>query len=126
MIAHQRAPREGLDFAIGVAFGLANIVVMGGLVRATVRTGGALPKPAAIWATVKFPVLYGALFATLHWGHVGAMAFLAGFTAMLIALLLTGLLPASRQPANSATASHAPAPAVPDTARSTTDTSSTS
>ena len=99
LVARHVSPRDGRDFTVGVAFGLANIVVMGGLVRAVLRTGGALPKKAAIWAAVKFPVLYGALFAALHWGHVDAMAFLAGFTAMLGALLITGLVPSPRRPA---------------------------
>ena len=94
---HFIAPRGGRDCAIGVAFGLANIVVLGGLVRATLRTDGALPKKAALWAAVKFPVLYGSLFAVVHWGQVNAMAFLGGFTAMLGALLITGLLPAAHR-----------------------------
>ncbi len=120
---HFIGPRGGVDFIVGVAFGAANIVVMGGLVRVTLRTGGALPKKAAIWAAVKFPVLYGALFAVLHWGHVNALAFLAGFTAMLGALLIAGLLPAShRRP--TAPSNTDGSPTTAGAARTTNDTPS--
>lgn len=97
---------------------------MGGLVRATLRTGGALPKKAAMWAAVKFPVLYGSLFAVLHWGHVNAMAFLGGFTAMLGALLIAGLLPASHRPAPAAPPSTDGSPTTASAARTANDTPS--
>ena len=127
LVARHIAPRDGRDFAIGAAFGLANILVMGGLVRAILRTGGALPKKAAIWAAVKFPVLYGALFAVLHWGHVDAMAFLAGFTAMLGALLITGLVPTPRRsapPSPGASGASASPPAATTLVRPAHDTPS--
>ena len=75
--------------AIGALFGFANIATLAGLVHSIVRTDGTQTRRAATLAAVKFPLLYAALFLVLKFGHVGPIGFLAGFTAMLAALLVT-------------------------------------
>src|SRR5262249_53572010 len=71
---------------------MVNLAVLAGLVRAVIRADGPLRARTSRLASVKFPILYGGLFALLHFAHVKPVAFLAGFTSMLIALLAFGLV----------------------------------
>ena len=56
------------------------------------RSGGPLKGRSLALLAVKFPLLYGALLLLLLRAHVAALHFLAGFTAMLLALLVSALV----------------------------------
>lgn len=79
-------------FAGGSLFGAANLALLALLVRAVLRVTGPQRRRALLLAGAKFPVLYALGYVLLFTLHVQPVAFLAGFTGSLVALVATALL----------------------------------
>lgn len=79
-------------FAAGSFFGAANLVLLALLVRAVLRAAGPQRRRALLLAGAKFPVLYALGYVLLVTLHVDPLAFVAGFTGSLVALVATALL----------------------------------
>jgi hypothetical protein len=85
-------PASSGAYCLGALFGMANLAVLAGLVRAVIRVDGPARGRALVFGALKLPVLYGILIALLLWAHVEPLAFLVGFTSILATLLVVGLV----------------------------------
>ena len=80
-----RSPRVGFSVAAGGAWNAANLWCLVHLLDAWL--GRASKRRALAWALVKFPVLYGILFALLPRPEVSLAGFGVGFTLVLAAAI---------------------------------------
>lgn len=77
-----------LAFLSGGIWGMINLLFITGLIRATIRPEGVdVPKAVGL-AIVKFPLLYGAGYFLLKVPQFGPLYLLAGFSLLLIIIVL--------------------------------------
>ncbi len=85
-----RAAVQGV--ALGALFGIASLLLIAVLVRELVRVEKPRRGRAAVLTAVKFPALYAAAYLAVRVLGADLIAFLVGFTLVLVALVAAALV----------------------------------
>jgi len=83
--------RFGLGLFIGTAWGIANFHFLSELIVAVITPGERNVRRVALWALLKFPVLYGAAYLILTYGKISVLSFLIGFLLLFAVVVLKAL-----------------------------------
>lgn len=72
----------------GAVWGILNLMLIMRLVRVTIRPDGAMPVAALGMALLKFPIMFVAGYFLLSFDRFDPLYLLAGFTGILLILIL--------------------------------------
>jgi hypothetical protein len=98
----------GKDFAygsaVGIAVGLINFKAIAFIVRRLTGPGGSFMVLYGIFGVLKFVLLAGIFFVLIYYKLFNVYGIVAGFSAVLLLIVIEGLLRASRPESNQLTA----------------------
>lgn len=80
--------RWALGFAGGALIGIANLLLLATLVREVIRPGRRNVGRIAALLAVKIPLVYGGLAALILWKLPPTLAIVAGFSLILVIIVL--------------------------------------
>lgn len=80
--------RFALGVFVGTAWNIANFHFLSELTVAVLTPGERNVKRVAVWALLKFPVLYAAGYLVLKYGEFPVLSFLIGFSLLFVVAIL--------------------------------------